>query len=92
AFALLRSLQRQGPPQVEVQRAKALLLAQRVLPLDSYDGVAGDILSDAKYELTKRDNDRFWAALVTTTPRQIQDALRRNIAPERFVKVEVAPE
>ena len=36
------------PPVVELQRAKALLLAERVLPLDSYTGVADDILRGAR--------------------------------------------
>lgn len=92
AVADLRQLTRTPLPAVDVQRAKALLLAQRVLPLDSYGGVASDILDNAQYGLTNRDADAFWTQLLATTPTQIRDAMRRWIRPDHFVRVVVAPE
>ena len=46
--AIIKRLQSHALPAVELQRAKALLLAERVLPLDSYTGVAEDMLRGAK--------------------------------------------
>jgi predicted Zn-dependent peptidase len=91
AIADLRQLAETPLPEVDVQRAKALLLAQRVLPLDSYGGVASDILDDAQYGLTTGDADWFWTQLLSTTPTQIRDAMRRWIKPDHFVRVIVAP-
>ncbi|HEY8296611.1 MAG TPA: pitrilysin family protein [Candidatus Baltobacteraceae bacterium] len=91
AFADLRALSRTPLPSVDVQRAKALLLAQRILPLDSYGGVASNILDNARYGLTTRDADAFWTRLLATTPLQIRNAMRRWIHPNHFVRVIVAP-
>ncbi|MGZ3518858.1 MAG: M16 family metallopeptidase [Vulcanimicrobiaceae bacterium] len=91
AVADLRQLTQTPLPEVDVQRAKALLLAQRVLPLDSYGGVASNILDDAQYGLTTNDADAFWTQLLATTPTQIRDAMRRWIKPDHFVRVIVAP-
>lgn len=90
AVAIIKRLQRQPLPAVELQRAKALLLAQRVLPLDSYDGVAMDMLGGAKDGYDNDSESWFWDALVQTTPAQIQHAMRR-INTDHFVRVIVAP-
>jgi len=69
---------------------RTLLLAQRVLPLDSYDGVAMDMLGGAKDGYDDDSESWFWDALVQTTPAQIQHAMRR-INTDHFVRVIVAP-
>lgn len=91
ALAILRDLQRRPLPAVEVQRAKALLLAQRVLPLDSYDGVAEDILSGAREGYAPGNDRWFWTAMLETTPAQLQRAMQR-IDTRRFLRVIVAPD
>lgn len=91
AMAVLRRLQSQPLPSVELQRAKALLLAQRVLPLDSYEGVAEDMLAGFKDGYYNDGSNRwFWDALVRITPAQIEHAMRR-VAVDRFVRVVIAP-
>ncbi len=77
---------------VDLQRAKALLIAERVLPLDSYAGVASDLLSTAQYGTTAAESDRFWKALVATTPAQVEAAMRAHVRPKHFLRVIVAPE
>jgi zinc protease len=91
AVAILERLQRVPLPASELQRAKALLLAQRVLPLDSYSGVASHLLANAEYGLSTADTEAFWRALVGTTSQQIQAAMRRRLRPAHFLRVIVAP-
>ena len=91
AVAAIRRLQLKPVPDIELQRAKALLLAQRVLPLDSYSGIAGDILDTAKSGISAEDEDLFWLRLLTTTPAQVRDAMRRWIRPTSFSRVITAP-
>jgi zinc protease len=88
--AMIKRLQSTPLSEVELQRAKALLLAQRVLPLDSYTGVAADMLAGVKDGYTSADQSWFWNALLRTTPVQMQHALRR-IDADHFVRVIVEP-
>ncbi len=88
--AMIKRLQSAPLSAVELQRAKALLLAQRVLPLDSYAGVAADMLAGVKDGYANSDETWFWNALLRTTPVQMQHALRR-IDPDHFVRVIVEP-
>jgi predicted Zn-dependent peptidase len=90
--AIIKRLQSRPLPVVELQRAKALLLAQRVLPLDSYRGVATDMLAGAADGYATDGSDRwFWTALLQTTPAQLQHAVRR-IDPSRFLRVIIEPD
>lgn len=91
AVAEIRGLQDRPVPEIELQRAKALLLAARVLPLDSYEGIASDILSSAKNGLTVADEDRFWQRLLRITPAQVQQAVKKWINIDRFSRVILAP-
>ena len=91
AMAIIKRLQTTPLPMVELQRAKALLLAERVLPLDSYSGVASYILAGADQGYYAGGSDRtFWKALLDTTPAQLQHAMRR-IDTARFLRVIVEP-
>ncbi|MDP9024809.1 MAG: insulinase family protein, partial [Candidatus Eremiobacteraeota bacterium] len=91
AMAIIKRLQTTPLPMVELQRAKALLLAERVLPLDSYAGVASYILAGADQGYYAGGGDRtFWKALLDTTPAQLQHAMRR-IDTARFLRVIVEP-
>lgn len=91
AVAIVKRLQTAPLPLVELQRGKAPLLAQRVLPLDSYDGIAAEFLAGAGEGYYTGGSDRwFWKALLDTTPAQLQHAMRR-IDARRFLRVIVAP-
>ena len=92
AISEIRRLQDHAVPDIELQRAKALLLAERVLPLDSYSGIAGDILSNAKNGLTIAQEDAYWGKLLRITPAQVRAAVKRWIHVDRFSRVIVAPE
>jgi zinc protease len=89
--AIIKRLQSHALPAVELQRAKALLLAERVLPLDSYAGVADDMLRGARDGYVNASEGWFWAALLQTTPAQLQHALRR-IDADHFLRVIVEPD
>lgn len=91
ALADIRRLQTELVPLVELQRAKALLLAQQILPLDSYDGIAADILDTARYGRTQLDDAYFWHSLIETTPEQVRSAMRRHVRTNGFTRVIVAP-
>jgi zinc protease len=91
AVAVIQHLRTTPLPLVELQRAKALLLAQRVLPLDSYSGLADDLLQAATYGYTRAGADWYWRNLIEITPTQLRDAMHRWIDPNRFVRVTVAP-
>jgi zinc protease len=91
ALSIIRGLQRNPLPVVELQRAKAMLLAQRTLPLDSYSGVAADLLAGADEGYVNNGKSAwFWRALVETTPAQLQHAMKR-IDAAHFARVIVAP-
>ncbi|MDB5028503.1 MAG: peptidase, partial [Candidatus Eremiobacteraeota bacterium] len=67
-IAMIKRLQSHPLSAVELQRAKALLLAQRVLPLDSYGGVADDMLSGARVGYFGASSEKwFWDSLLRTT-------------------------
>lgn len=91
AISEIERLADHNVPDIELQRAKALLLAQRVLPLDSYSGIAGDILSSAKNGLTVAQEDAYWGKLLRITPDQVRRAVRRWIHVDGFSRVIVAP-
>lgn len=91
AIADIRRLQQMPVAVADLQRAKALLLAQRVLPLDSYDGIAGDILVNAETGFTAQDDDLYWRLLLSITPQQVQSAMRRYVKPNGFSRVILAP-
>lgn len=91
AIAEIRHLADRAVPDIELQRAKALLLAQRVLPLDSYGGIAGDILAGAKNGLSIAEQDAYWGKLLRVTPQQVQQAVKRWIRLDHFSRIIVAP-
>jgi zinc protease len=91
AVAIVKRMQRYPVDAVELQRAKALLIAQRVLPLDSYAGIGSHLLDEQQSGVTAAIEDRFWKAIVATTPAQIQIAMKRTLQPDRFLRVIVEP-
>ena len=91
ALADIKRLQTALIPLDDLQRAKALLLAQRILPLDSYEGIAADILDSARYGISPADDRAFWDNLLRTTPDQVRAAMRRWVRPDGFTRVMVQP-
>ncbi len=91
AMSVIERMRTEPLPAAELQRAKALLLSQRVLPLDSYGGLAGDLLVDAADGWTQTDDTAYWERLLSVTPQQLRDAMRRWIDPRRFSRVILAP-
>jgi len=89
ALAVLQGLRDHPLPVETLQRAKALLLAQRILPLDSFGGVAADMLAGANGGIDG-GAQWFWDALARVTPAQLQHAMRR-IDPQRFVRLTIQP-
>ena len=92
AVAVLEHMQKVPFPDVELQRAKALLLALRILPLDSYAGVADHVLANAQDDTPAAVTDAFWKAIVNTTPEQVRAAVQRKLRPTHFIRVIVAPD
>jgi zinc protease len=87
----LSSLQRKPLAVDRLTRAKALVLGEIPIARESYDGLAGQLLS---YALTDRplDEDRIEAAAqLAATPATVRAAMAKWIRPKDFVRIVVAP-
>ena len=91
AVAILRRLQSVPLDDIELERAKALLAASRILPLDSYDGIARDALTRTTVGETPSQTDAFWHKVLALTPVQLEAAVRRKLHPDAFVRVILEP-
>jgi len=91
AVAILRHLQSVPLDDVELERAKALLTADRVLPLDSYDGIARNLLTATDAGETPAQTGAFWRKVLALTPAQLRAAVRRKLNPDAFVRVVLEP-
>lgn len=91
ALAQIDRLRHDLLPDVDVQRAKALLLARDIVELDTYSGVADRLLASAENGVDANDMYRYYREMLRTTPTQIRDAMRKYIDPKRFSRVIVAP-
>jgi zinc protease len=89
--SVLERMQTTPMANVDLERAKAELVASLVLPLDSYDGIASQLLRDGEFGTTAAATDRFWHTLLATTPEQVRDAMQRHLRPNHFLRVIVAP-
>ena len=91
AVAEIERMRRDPLPEVDVQQAKALLLARDIVQLDTYSGLANDLLASAESGIDANDMYRYYKLMLRTTPAQIRDAMRKYIDPKRFSRVIVAP-
>jgi zinc protease len=85
------SLQRKPLAADRLTRAKALALGEVPIGRESYDGLAGELLS---YAQTDRplDEDRIEAtAQLAATPDRVRAVMAKWIRPNDFVRVVVAP-
>ena len=91
ALAEIDRLRHEPLPDVDVQQAKALLLARDIVQLDTYSGLANHLLAAAESGIDANDMYRYYKLMLHTTPAQIRDAMRKYIDPKRFSRVIVAP-
>jgi zinc protease len=91
ALGVIERMRAQALPPQELQRAKALLLAQRVLPMDSYDGLASYLYDDAANGWTGADEHDYWVRMLAVTPAELRNAMRRYVNVRHFSRVIVAP-
>jgi zinc protease len=87
----IQRLRRAAPSAADVALAKAMLLSTYTVALDSYDGVASDLLVGALSGIDANERARYYAQVIATTPEEIQRAMNRWIDPARFTRVIVAP-
>lgn len=92
AIASIERMRREPLPVEEVQRAKALLLSERLVQLDTYGGVADDLLIALQNGVNSNDIYRYYTLLLKTTPQQIRDAMRKWVQPQNFSRVIVEPD
>lgn len=92
ALAEIERMRHEVLPLETVQQAKALLIARDIVRLDTYSGVAADLLSSAESGVDANETYRYYARLLSTTPENLRDAMRRWIDPAHLNRVVVAPE
>lgn len=92
ADAAIEGLRTDLLPVQDVQRAKALLLAQGILQLDTYNGVADELLQTSIDGISANDMYRYYTRLLAITPEQIRSAMRKWVDPKRFSRVVVEPQ
>jgi zinc protease len=87
----LGSLQRKPLAVDRLTRAKALVLGEIPIARESYDGLAGQLLSYAQSD-RPLDEDRIEAAVqLAATPARVRAAMAKWIRPKDLVHVVVAP-
>ncbi len=87
----LASIQRTPLSAERLTRAKALVLGEVPLGRESYDGLAGELLSYAETD-RPLDSDRLDAAAqLAATPERVRAVTAKWIRPNDFVRVVVAP-
>jgi zinc protease len=91
ASATIERLRRTAPTLDELALAKAMLLSNYTVGLDSYSGVAHDLLVSTADGIDSNDRTRYYAQVIATTPQDIMRAMKRWIDPARFTRVIVAP-
>ncbi len=92
ALAEIERMRHDVLPVQTLQQAKALLIARDIVELDTYNGVADDLLSSAESGIDANDTYQYYTRLLSTTPQNLRDAMRRWIDPAHLSRVVVAPE
>jgi len=87
----LTSLQRTPLPADRLTRAKALVLGEVPIGRESYDGLAGELLSYASSDRPLDSDRRDAAAQLATTPARLRAVMAKWIRPNDFVRVVLAP-
>lgn len=92
AAQTIQRLRRYAPNDADLALAKAQLLADYVVELDTYNGVASQLLHDTEEGVDSNGTARFYARVLATTPQDVQRAMQRWIDPSKFKRIVVAPE
>ncbi|MHB2015608.1 MAG: M16 family metallopeptidase [Candidatus Xenobia bacterium] len=88
----LQRLQRELLPPDRVLRAKALLLGEIPIRLQSFNGVANQLLAYASAGLPLDQNLIDARRFLQVTPQMLRDVMRRWIRPAGFVRIVQGPE
>ncbi len=91
AVATLDRLRALPPTADELALAKAMLLSNYTVSLDSYGAVADTLLFDVRDGIDDNDVTRYYTRVLAVTPAQVQRAMKRWIRPSSFTRVIVAP-
>lgn len=91
ATQTLERLRRFPPSASELALAKAMLLSNYYVSLDSYDSVARHLMEAAEDGVDSNDVSRYYARVLSVTPSDVRRAMRKWIDPSKFTRVIVAP-
>ncbi|MDE2480882.1 MAG: insulinase family protein [bacterium] len=91
AYATIERLRRLPPTAQDLALAKAMLLSNYTVSLDSYSAVASTLLDDVEHGVNDNDVTRYYRRVLAVTPADVQRAMRRWIDPKRFTRVILAP-
>ncbi len=91
AFATIERLRAMPPSASDLALAKAMLLSNYTVSLDSYGAVADELLIDLRDGIDDNDVTRYYDRVLAVTPADVQRAMRRWIDPAHFTRVIVAP-
>ncbi len=92
ALAEIEHMRHDVLPADTLQQAKALLIARNIVALDTYSGVAEDLLDSAESGVDANETYRYYTRLLSTTPEEVRDAMHRWIDPAHLNRVVVAPQ
>lgn len=81
-----------GPNDVDLDRAKNNLIGSSILGLSSNSGLAGALLTIAQYDLPLDYYDTYPETIRSITKEDIQKAFEKNVHPDDFVTVIVGGE
>ncbi|MBV8223150.1 MAG: hypothetical protein JO293_07285 [Candidatus Eremiobacteraeota bacterium] len=87
----LKRIQSNPLSEGQLQVAKALLLGALATQSESYNGVAGALLSAARDDLPLDQEWREARGELTATPQQVQAAVAHWVRPEGFAQVIEGP-
>jgi zinc protease len=87
----LTQLQKTPIASDRLTRAKALVLGEVPIARESYDGLAGELLSYAETDRPLDTDRRDAAAQLAASPERVRAAIAKWIRPNGFVRVVVAP-
>jgi zinc protease len=87
----LTKLQHEPLETDRLTRAKALMLGELPVSLESYDGIGSQFLTLSAREQPLDEFDREAATMLAATPATVQAALAKWIRPNDFVRVITGP-
>jgi zinc protease len=92
ASQTLQRLRSFPPNASDLALAKAKLLSTFIVSVDSYDGVARELLLATEDGMDANSLSKYYARVLSTTPAEVQSAMQRWIDPAKFARVIVAPQ